>query len=59
MIENEFRRIALAQGLLRIVPLSAPWNDADPVPDRGPSWSLATVGPADNPAMVEQHAPDA
>jgi hypothetical protein len=59
MIENEFRRIALAQGLLPMVPPSPPWDASDPVQDRGAGRSPATVGPADNPAMVEQHAPDA
>jgi hypothetical protein len=59
MIENVFRRIALAQGLLPAVPSPALRNDPDPVPEHSPDLPRLTGAPADNPAMVEQQAPSA
>ena len=55
MIENAFRRIALAQGLLSSVPPSAVGTDTGQVPDRAGE----PAGPADNPAMAEQRVPHA
>jgi hypothetical protein len=51
MTENEFRRIALAQGCLPATPQPAPDQAVEPDarPDR----------PADNPAMVNQRVPTA
>jgi hypothetical protein len=59
MIENEFCRIALAQGLLPTVPITTLWDATHPVPERDPGPLRGTFAPADNPAMVEQHAPNA
>jgi hypothetical protein len=55
MIANEFRRIALAQGLLRNVSPPDVENAVDPAPDLRPDPG----GRVDNPAMAEQHAPSA
>lgn len=69
MIGNEFRRIALAQGLLPTVPPPALEKNTDPAPDRSRSLppppdfirglTRGPGGPGDNPAMAEQHAPNA
>jgi hypothetical protein len=58
MIENEFRRIALAQGLLRTVPLARS-DDGGLVPAHNPAVILPPRAPADNPAIAEQHTQSA
>jgi hypothetical protein len=55
MMENEFRRIALAQGLLPAMPPPVLETASGSEPDNSP----ASGGPEDNPAMAEQHAPSA
>jgi hypothetical protein len=59
MTENEFRRIALAQGLLPVVPTRTLSSDGGPLPKGTPGPTRCTDGPADNPAVEEQQAPDA
>src|ERR1700724_731336 len=54
MIENEFRRIALAQGLLPAVPTGTLSSDGSRLPDDLPGLNRGTGDPADNPAIVEQ-----
>jgi hypothetical protein len=58
MIENEFRRIALAQGLLPAVPTGTLSRDGGRLPDDIPGPTRGTGEPADNPAIVEQQARD-
>jgi hypothetical protein len=63
MIECEFRRIALAQGLLRPASPSAPARTPDPSPPPEPILGLdggqELAGPVGKPAMGEPHAPTA
>ena len=58
MIENEFRRIALAQGLLPAVPTGTLSSDGGRLPDDIPGLNRGTGEPPDNPAIVEQQARD-
>jgi hypothetical protein len=58
MIENEFRRIALAQGLPRTVPLARS-DDGGLVLAHNPAVILRPGAPADNPAIAEQHTQSA
>ena len=55
MIGNEFRRIALAQGLLPTKPPAMPLPEPDPPADDGGELTC----PANKPAMAERHAQDA
>lgn len=52
MIENTFRRLALAQGLL---PNAAPLLPADATNEAGFDPDQPPANPADNPAMADQH----
>ena len=57
MIEHEFRRIALAQGLLPAAPPSG--RGAEPASEHNLGLMEGVLRPADNPGMAKQHTQNA